>query len=71
MNWRRSELVRDIRREGYEVVVSGGGHLKVKRDGVTLATIPASPGDGVRGEKNSRAMLRRLGILPRRKEEGA
>lgn len=56
-------LVREIEANGYQVAqVNRGGHLKVKRDGRTIATFSASPSDH-RANANNRALLRRLGIL--------
>lgn len=37
-------LIRDLRKQGFEVTQNG--HWKVKRDGKTIAVLPLTPGGG-------------------------
>lgn len=45
---RVEEFVRELRRLGYDVERVASGHYKVKRDGKTVASLPATPGGGER-----------------------
>lgn len=56
------QLLREVEATGHELVHGRGGHLKVKRGGKTIATIPSSIGQG-RAHQNTRALLRRLGVI--------
>jgi len=56
------QWLRKARRQGYDVVYGGNGHYRVTHptDGRT-ASVPSTPGGG-RSERNTRALLRRLGV---------
>ena len=40
------DLIRDIRRNGYEVTHERGGHYKVRKGGKTVYTLPGTPSGG-------------------------
>lgn len=58
------ELIDYMRRQGATVTLTGSGHWKIHKDGVTViaAHSPSDP----RALHNIRAELRRHGLLPRR-----
>ncbi|MFJ5532394.1 hypothetical protein [Streptomyces sp. NPDC093261] len=54
-------LIRRLRRQGFTCRLAKSGHWRVTSPaGVTL-TVPATPGGGNRGLRNTRADLRRIG----------
>ena len=55
------QLVRDLRRQGFSVDRTRGGHLMVRcPDGRAVCTLSGTPGDR-RAHRNARAQLRRAG----------
>lgn len=57
------QLIRMCEERGYMVVLSGGGHLKVKNaTGGTVATLPSSP-SCPRSYRNTIRDLKRAGVL--------
>lgn len=60
-------LVRDLRDQGFEVVkAKRNGHLKVRKDGALVTTIPATSSDW-RSYQNTLSQLRRAGFKDRSK----
>ena len=57
-----TKLIRQVRRNGYVVVLRGSGHYAIQnREGQILASLPASASDQ-RAIKNTIAVLRRNNI---------
>lgn len=56
-------LRRDLIVQGFDVEETGGGHLKVSRNGKTVGILAGTPGRG-RAWQNAIAMLRRGGYQP-------
>jgi len=58
-----ARIIRELRRQGFEVVMAQSGHWKVRDpDGRLITTLPASPGE-YRGFRNAIAILRRAGFI--------
>lgn len=65
MNKERKRLVRDLQRKGYVVELSGGGHLKIYKEGTKRKVfIPSTPSDSKYGYWNALRDLRRIGYRP-------
>ena len=62
------DLVRIVRQQGYEVIISKRTHYKVySPTGKYVTTMPSTPSDGRRSMQNTIADLRRGGIeIPRK-----
>jgi predicted RNA binding protein YcfA (HicA-like mRNA interferase family) len=59
------ELVKELTRNGYQVVLSKSSHYKVlTEDGQFVVSMPLTPGRG-RAMANLRALLKRKGLLER------
>jgi len=58
--WR--SLIQELRKAGCTFEQTGSGHVRVIKDGVTVATLPGTSSDH-RAVKNARAALRRQGVL--------
>jgi predicted RNA binding protein YcfA (HicA-like mRNA interferase family) len=62
-NKEMKEIVRDLTRAGYSVVLNGGSHYKVMTpEGNYIVSLPVTPGGG-RSLANTRALLKRKGLL--------
>ncbi|SEM83322.1 type II toxin-antitoxin system HicA family toxin [Streptacidiphilus jiangxiensis] len=56
------DLVKALRKQGFEVTPSRNNHLIVRRDGRRIATLASTPSDH-RGQLNILAVLRRAGFV--------
>jgi hypothetical protein len=56
------QLVRQLRKQGCEVVTGGKGHWKVIKDGRLVTTIAATPGGHGHTFANAVSALRKAGI---------
>lgn len=60
------DLLKWLKRNGYQLQTTGGNHLQVIRDGSKLYTMPVTPSDS-RAARNAIAGLRRVGVpIPRK-----
>lgn len=57
------ELIKKLKRQGFEVEPTKGGHYTVRKDGRRVATLAGTPSDG-RSMKNVLAALKRAGFQP-------
>lgn len=52
--------IRDFRSEGFEVTVTGSGHLKLTREDLSGPVFTANTPSDLRSDRNTRALLKRL-----------
>ncbi|RBQ21588.1 hypothetical protein DP939_02435 [Spongiactinospora rosea] len=57
-----AEIIKALRRQGFEVTMGRSGHWKVYKDSRLIGTLAATPGDD-RGLRNAIAVLRRAGFI--------
>lgn len=63
MNSRARDLVRKLRKQGFDIEHTRRGHLKVSRDGGPFVIMPSTPSE-YRGMKNAESLLKKIGYKP-------
>lgn len=56
------DLIKELHRQGFETSRTSKGHIRVRKDGVTVSVFAGTPSDW-RSWRNSIADLRRAGFI--------